>query len=342
MTHRNRARRTAAVITAAVGALILSACGGGSDSGGGDDKILITADPSGIAAFVAQDEGFFEDEGVDVEVSTSGFDQAGSMLISGDTQIAWMGPLEAAQFAGEGEDFKYMSTAGALNMFNGVVVRAEDADTYKTINDLEGKKLGHPGFGTGTWADFTVFASMFYGIDDAKAAFETPTADSGAALALLEKGEIDAALLFAADSAAARHSDKFETIFSFTETMQEELGQPLAITGGVVTGEWLKENPEEADSIITALDNAVDWMKANTQEFAEGGKYEKYAKDNGWHSSEDATAAILDLLKAGDYYLKSDVYTDAWREAVHEVVSNGEGTLVEKVPALDDYLAPAK
>jgi ABC-type nitrate/sulfonate/bicarbonate transport system substrate-binding protein len=336
-----RAPRPAGVISAAVAALILSACGGGSGSGD-DDTILITADPSGIAAFVAQDEGFFEEEGVDVEVSTSGFDQAGSMLIAGDTQIAWMGPLEAAQFAGEGENFKYMSTAGALNMFNGVVVRKEDAGKYETINDLEGKKLGQPGFGTGTWADFTVFASMFYGIDDAKAAFDTATADSGALLALLEKGEIDAALLFAADSAAARNSDKFETIFSFTESMQEELGQPLAITGGVVTDEWLKEHPDEADAVIAGLDKAVEWMKDNTQEFEEGGKYEKYAKDNGWHSSEDATAAILELLKAGDYYLTSDVYTDDWRQAVHEVVSNGEGTLVEKVPAIDDYLAPAK
>jgi ABC-type nitrate/sulfonate/bicarbonate transport system substrate-binding protein len=341
MTHRNRARRTAAVIPAAVGALILAACGGGSGSAD-DETIVITADPSGIAAFVAQDEGFFEEEGVDVEVSTSGFDQAGSMLIAGDTQIAWMGPLEAAQFSGEGEDFKYMSTAGALNMFNGVVVRAEDADKYKTINDLEGKKLGQPGFGTGTWADFSVFASMFYGIDDAKAAFDTATADSGALLALLEKGEIDAALLFAADSAAARHSDKFETIFSFTEAMQEEFGQPLAITGGVATDEWLQKNPEAADGVIAGLDKAVEWMKSNTQEFAEGGKYEKYAKDNGWYSSEDATAAILDLLRAGDYYLSSDTYTDEWRTAVHEVVSNGEGTLVEKVPAIDDYLAPAK
>lgn len=340
MTYRNRGLCTVAAFSA-VGALILSACGGGG-AGADGDKILITADPSGLAAFVAQDEGFFEDEGVDVEVSTAGYDQAGSLLITGDTQIAWMGPLEAAQYAGEGEDFKYMSTAGALNMYNGVVVRAEDADKYKTINDLEGKKLGQPGFGTGTWADFAVFATMFYGIDDAEAAFNTATADSGALLALLEKGEIDAALLFAAESAAASHSDKFESIFSFTETMQDELGQPMAITGGVATGEWLDENAEDADAVTAALDRASVWIKEHPQEFAEDGKYAKYAKDNGWFASEETTAAILDLLKSGNYYLTSDTYTDEWREAVYEVVKNGEGTLVDSVPEIDDFLAPAK
>lgn len=340
MTQRNRVRHTsAAVIAAAASALILSACGGGG-SGDDEDKVLITADPSAIAAFVAQEEGFFE--GADVEVSTAGYDQAASLLIAGDSQIAWMGPLEAAQYASEGEDFQYMSTAGALNMYNGVIVRAEDADKYTTVADLKGKKLGIPGFGTGTWADFAVFAKMFYGIDDAKAAYDTATADSGALLALLEKGEIDAALLFAADSASSRYSDKFATVFSFTEVMQEELGQPLAITGGVASAAWLEENPEQADAVIAGLDKAVEWMKQNPQELGEDGKYANLAEEGGWFTSEEATAGILQLLGEGKWFLSSDVYTDDWREAVYKVVQGGEGSLVDSVPPIDDFLAPAK
>ncbi len=342
MTKRNRARHMSAVALAATCALVLSACGGGGGSGGDGDTITITADPTAIAAFVAQEEGFFEDEGVDVEVSTTGFDQAASLLISGDSEIAWMGPLEAAQYNAEGEDFQYMSTAGALNMFNGVVVRAEDAEKYKSVADLQGKKLGIPGFGTGTWADFAVFAKMFYGVDDAKSAYDTATADSGALLALLEKGEIDAALLFAADSASSRYSDKFHTVFSFTEVMEEELGQPLAITGGVASKKWLEENPEDADAVIAALDKSVEWMKENSQELGEDGKYSKLAEEGGWFTSEEATAGILKLLGEGKWFLSSDVYTDDWREAVHEVVTAGEGSLVDSVPPLDDYLAPAK
>lgn len=328
-------------LTAGLCALMIGATAcGGSDSGADGNKITITADPSAIAAFVAQERGMFE--GVDVEVTTAGYDQAGSLLISGDTQIAWMGPLEAAQYASEGEDFQYMSTAGALNMFNGVVVRKEDADKYKSVADLKGKKLGIPGFGTGTWADFAVFASMFYDVDDAKGAFNTVTADSGALLALLEKGEIDAALLFAAESASSRYSDKFSTVFSFTEVMQKELGQPLAITGGVASAKWLKENPDDAQAVIDGLDKAVKWMQENPQEFDTDGKYAKLAEGDGWHTSKAATEGILKLVSEGKWFLTSDVYTKEWQDAVYKVVQEGEGSLVESVPPLEDFLAPVQ
>lgn len=342
MTQHTRVWHTTIAAIAAASALILSACGGGSDaeSSGGDEKVVITADPTALPAFVAQAEGMFK--GVDVEVSTTGFDQAASLLLSDDTQIAWFGPLEAAQFASEGEDFQYMSTAGALNMYNGVVVRAEDADTYKTVADLKGKKLGIPGFGTGTWADFAVFAKLFYGIDDAQTAFKTATADSGALLALLEKGEIDAALLFAADSASSRYSDKFATVFSFTEVMQQELGVPLAITGGVANASWLKENRDAADAVIAGLDEAVTWMAENSQEFDTDGKYADLAEGAGWFSSKTATEGILKLLSEGEWFLTSEDYTDEWREAVYQLVEGGEGSLVDSVPAIDDFLAPAK
>lgn len=338
MTSSRRLRTVAAGLVAG---LALTACGG-SDTESASDALVLTADITAVAAFVAEREGLFQQSGVDVEVSTVGFDQAASLLLAGNSDLAWMNPLEVAQLASEGEDFRYISTAGALNMFNGVVVRAEDAEKYSTISDLAGARLGQPGFGTGTWTNFQVFADKYYGISDPESTFNLVTADSGALLAMLEMGEIDAALLFAADSASARFSDKFKTIFSFTEVMQENDGQPLAITGPVATAEWLDANPEDATSVVEGLDAAVNWMSQNTQEFRTGGKYEDLAQENGWLTDPAATDGILNYVADMQWLLTSDTYTEDWRQAIQGVVTDGEGIIVESgnVPAVDSYLAP--
>jgi ABC-type nitrate/sulfonate/bicarbonate transport system substrate-binding protein len=327
------ARTLAAAAALALPVAALAACG----SGGDDDAVVLTVEPSAIPAFVAEAEGFFGD--TEVEVTTVGYEEAESLLIAGQTQIAWIGPLDTAQFASEGEDFRYISTAGALNMYNGVVIRAEDADQYQTIEDLAGMRLGIPGFGTGTWASFDVFARTYFGIDDPEEDFDVITADSGALLALLERGEIDAALLFAASSAAGRYMDQFETVFSFTEVMQEEYGVPLVVNGPTARADWIEDNPDAVADVIAGLDQAVQWMSENPDAFREDGEYARFAAGDGWHTDEATTDGILSLLADGEWYLTSDAYTDEWRDAVYEVVQAGEGSLVDSVPDEDAIFA---
>lgn len=323
------------------GGLMVTACGGDGGEGEGG-QIHFTIDPTAVAAYVADGEGFFEDAGLDVEVSTVGQDEPENLLMAGQTDVAWMSPLEAAELVAEGEDFQFLGTAGSLNMFNGVVVRAEDADQYQNLSDLEGQTLGQPGFGSGTWTTFQVFADMYYGIGDPQNTFEIATADSGALLAMLETGEIDAALLFAADSAATRFSDDFETVFAFTDVMEENDGQPLVITGAASTSEWLEENPEDAEALQEALDEAVGWMAENPDEFREGGTYEETANDNGWLRDDTTTDGILEYVEDSTWLLTSETYTEEWREAIHGLIENGEGVIVDTVPEIDDYLAPAE
>lgn len=128
--------------------LVLAACGGegGNEAAGGDNTVRMTVEASAIPAFVAADRGFFD--GIEVEVSEVGYDEVQSLLVSGDTDVAWVSPLETAQFVSQGESFKYFSTAGSQNMYNGVVVSTEDAQNYDSLEDLEGQRLGIPGYGT--------------------------------------------------------------------------------------------------------------------------------------------------------------------------------------------------
>ena len=300
-------------------------------------SVSMTVEASAIPAFVAKDKGFFGD--LDVEVSKVGYDQVQALLIAGDTDVAWISPIETVQFVSEGSDFRYFSTAGAQNMYNGIVVSADNADAYPDVMSLEGKRLGIPGFGTGTWAAFRAFAKAFYGVDDPTTVFDVVTASSGALLALVERGQVDAALLFSGSSAAARSLPQFKTIFSFTEAMQESAGQPLVINGAVATATWLEENPETAAAIVAGLDEATRWITENPDAFAEGGEYQQLAQDAGWLAGPETAETVLSLIKEGKWYLTSEAYTDEWIGAIYDLLEKG-GFLETIPPREEAFLAP--
>ncbi|WP_226577211.1 ABC transporter substrate-binding protein [Acuticoccus sediminis] len=301
------------------------------------ETVSMTVEASAIPAFVAKDRGLFGD--LDVDVSKVGYDQVQALLVAGDTDVAWISPIETVQFVAEGSDFRYFSTAGAQNMYNGIVVRADEAGEYPNVMSLEGKRLGIPGFGTGTWAAFRAFAKAYYGVDDPTTVFDVVTASSGALLALVERGQVDAALLFSGSSAAARSLPQFKTIFSFTEAMQESAGEPLVINGAVATATWLEENPETAARIVAGLDAATRWIQENPDAFAEGGEYADLARDAGWLAGPETAETVLTLIKEGKWYLTSDAYTDDWIGAIYDLLEKGE--FVETLPARDDaFLAP--
>lgn len=300
-------------------------------------SVSMTVEASAIPAFVAADRGFFGD--LEVEVSKVGYDQVQALLVAGDTDIAWMSPIETVQFVTEGSDFRYFSTAGAQNMYNGIVVRAEEAGQYPDVLSLEGKRLGIPGFGTGTWASFRAFTRAFYDIEDPTEYFDVVTASSGALLALVEQGRVDAALLFSGSSAAARALPEFQTVFSFTEAMEAATGQPLVINGAVATGTWLDENPGTAAAVVAGLDEATAWIEANPSAFASGGEYEQLAQDAGWLAGPETVDSVLSLIEEGKWYLSSEDYTQEWIGAIMTLLADGQ--FVEELPDQDAaFLAP--
>jgi len=298
--------------------------------------IQVLGSPDAVALHIAHEEGLYE--GVDVNVTRVGYGSQNNLFLAGDLSVTQgMAPWEVAQFVGEGEDFRFFSTAGGLNMWNGVVVRAEDASTYETVEDLVGQKLGIPGFGTGTWAAFAVMANSRYGIEDAETAYEIVTADAGALLALLESGEIEGALLFGSQMQTGfAHTDRFTPIFSFTQEWQAAEDQPMLISGLSARTSWLEENPDVARAIVAGVDRAVEWMAEHPEELVGEGKYADWFDAQGVLGDEATASAVLDLIESGDYYVSSDVYSDAWIDSQYEFISSGLGALVEVVPEKDE------
>jgi NitT/TauT family transport system substrate-binding protein len=163
MKHTRKWRAVAATVAAA--ALVLSACGGGSDSDGGGGsasgdltkvKLQLQWVPqaqfAGYYAAVAQ--GYYEDEGLDVEIVPGGADIVPQDVLSAgdvDYAISWvpkvLGSIEkGANITDVAQIFERSATTQISFKDKGITTPAQ----------FKGKKVGSWGFGN----EWELFAGM--------------------------------------------------------------------------------------------------------------------------------------------------------------------------------------
>jgi ABC-type nitrate/sulfonate/bicarbonate transport system substrate-binding protein len=345
---RSRTRRATTLSTLAISILVFSACAGGGGgsaapsaaapsagaSGAAGDvyQLHMRMTPSNAAWVVAQDEGLFDR--INLEYELVGYGESAQLFLAGEDPVGQESPWEAARFQSEGEDISYFGTPSALNFYSGLIIQSANKETYKTLTDLKGKKLGHPGFGTGTWQAFEIIAKANYGMD-ARTDFVPVEADPGALLGLLQTGEIDATINFTGQTATSLTRPEFAVILNFSEEWQKSHGQPLVINGPMARRSWLDENTDVARRLVAGVDAGLQWMKDHPEEFRKGGKYANIVEGEGWFADDATTDKVHELLQEGTWYLKADQFTQEWVDSVYEFISQGKGVFADEIPPKD-------
>jgi len=91
--------------------------------------------------YVAHGLGYFEDEGLDVEiVLTSGADNVMAAVLSGDAQIGFSGTEATIYVYNGGEEDYVMTFAGLTQKDGSFLVSREKYDNF-TLDDLRGKSV---------------------------------------------------------------------------------------------------------------------------------------------------------------------------------------------------------
>jgi NitT/TauT family transport system substrate-binding protein len=270
---RGMRSRLPLVATALTLVTTLSSCGllGGSDDeseapAGGNGNLETTdltisiMKPTDLAPFhLAMQEGFFEDEGLNVKPvdAPSGSDSV-NMLVGGQVDIAYSSYtpffLTEAQKVAQGQGgIKLVADASSAGP-NSCVVVATPGSKVKTIEDLVGAKVAVTA--TGTISDLLVKSALkSNGVSDEAIKdikwVPTPfpqTAD------VLKAGSVDAA--FATEPFIQDTQKRAGAVPIFDTAVGPTADMPTAGYGS--TGQFVEENPNTIDAFQRAMQRATD------------------------------------------------------------------------------------
>lgn len=253
--HRPVPRHTP-LLAGALCTLLLAACGTGpgtdQDDPSTDDRaaltIGLTYTPNVQFApfYVAEQQGYFEDAGVDVTLRHHGASEGlFTAAISGEEDLVVAGGDEMLQAVAEGADL--VATATLYQAYPGVLIVPADSP-ITTVQDLPGHTVGVPGEFGETWFGLQVLLDSLGNESDQVQVETIGFTQVGA----LVSGEVDAVMGFVNNEpvALAQQGTPARAI-----GLHEEV--PLVGISIIATGQSLQESPNEVHAITAAVLRAV-------------------------------------------------------------------------------------
>jgi NitT/TauT family transport system substrate-binding protein len=283
---KNLSRRLAAGAAQALAATTLAACGSddtSSDGASGGDAGGLTPvtlqlqwlpQAQFAGYYAAVDQGFFEEEGLDVEIVPSGGDIVPQdALANGDADyaIAWV-----PKVLGSIEQGADLTNVGQIFQRSGTLQVAWADSGIDSVADFEGKKIGSWGFGN----EWEIFAAM------AAEDLDASTVDI-----VTQDFNMNAFLQGDIDAAQAMTYNEYAQVLETTDPDTGELYQPedlnvisYADTAGGMLQDAIWADTERLASDDAYADTTVAFLKAVIKGWA-------FARDNVDAAAEITVAA---------------------------------------------------
>ena len=243
----------------------LTACGGGNEAAGGEGeltKLKVAVAPIHFEpAHLAESQGYFEEQGLDVEL-VPGQDPAAllAMAVSGQVDIAIGSWINVATSASEGVPVSVIGGNGVVDAEadNSGVLVAEDSDV-KSLADLKGKTIGVMGVKSG--GDIPVLQALEGAGVDVDQVKEVAVPYSGMQAAVEQK-TVDAVV-----PADSFYHQMVEAGYRTISNPVREYQANMPVTVWTSTNEWLAANEDAAGKFVAAMEDAAEFYndEANLQ-----------------------------------------------------------------------------
>ena len=267
-------RRMAPLLRAGV---VRGACAapGGAGEDGETPTIQIASAPNVFlsALYVAQDKGYFEEEGVNVEVVEieAGTDSVAA-LVSGNAQVADVGFDDLLELASEGEEGLIMVqnilSRVTLTMVMDPDIAAEKGVTRESSIEeryaaLEGLRIGitSPGAPTDKYMRYYLRQA---GLDPDQDAEIIPIGGGSSLLAALESKQIDVFHLSPPPPYVAE-AEGFGLVLIDGPAGDVEEFSNFLYTAWAANREWAEANPDAMSAFNAALDRAMEDISADPE-----------------------------------------------------------------------------
>ena len=278
-------------------------------------KIRISAinTPTWAPVFIAKTEGFFEEEGLDVEFVTPGGPKGFQAMHAGDCEFSMLSqePLLIAQEQG-------MESSIVAAMLKTRIYGFVTPKDITDISQLKGKTIFGSDPGSAPYV-FTCEVLKKGGLDPETDVTFISTSDQAAGLQALMAGEIDGAFINMSNVPMLGDFE-YNVLVDTTDSAQsvEYLGS-ADFPGEMIccTKKYAEEHPEDVQKAVNAIIKAEEWIDSHSDEevaaslsaefgdvdpavLAEEVKYiRKQLKTDGMISEEGQKAVVDMLIKAG-------------------------------------------
>ncbi|MDO5723240.1 MAG: ABC transporter substrate-binding protein [Flaviflexus sp.] len=237
--------------------------------------------------YVAEDRGYFDEEGLNVTLRHHGAQEGlFTALSSGDEDVVFAGAAELVVAADEG--LEAQSFATMYQSYPLAVIVPEASDISQPA-DLAGRSLGIPGeFGENYIALLAMQADTEIPDLDVKSIGYTQ-------MAALTRGDVDAVIGYVNNDAVSMSTQGFDVR---TIPLADDL--PLVSVGLEARPDTIDERGEELAGLLRALDKAVAFAEDNREETLEiAGRYVPALED--LEAAGGTLDATLELYRGGDY-----------------------------------------
>ena len=258
--------RVASGLLAAALALSLTACGGSSsnsdasaaaDSGATHLRLIYSPSLCAAPMYIAIENGYFEDEGLDIEQVTVDAAHVSEAIGADQVEIGKMlQPIE------NGLPIKF--TTGLHTGCTKLLVPG--GSNIKSIADLKGKKIGVPGLAdAATVVSKRSLSAAGIGVTDQNMEVEFSVYSRNDLAQALQNGAVDAIAL--GDPAASIAEEQYG-LTALIDTATDPEYKDEYCCAAFVTSKLAEENPKAAAAFTRAVQKASQWVQENPDETA--------------------------------------------------------------------------
>ena len=273
--------------------------------------------------YVAIEEGYFEEVGIDIELSlANGADKVSAAVLSGDADVGFAGS-EATIYVYNGGEKDYLKTFARLTQKDGsFIVAREDIKDF-TLDDLVGKTI--IGGRAGGMPEMTLeWALSDAGIDPKKDVnIDTSVAFSAMSSAFIG-GTGDFVALFEPNALELEKEG-----YGYVVASLGELGGVVPYTAFFARDSYLNENKELIDNFEKAIQKGIDFVyNSSDKEVAEA------IVDQFPDTSLDDLTKIVERYRSIDAWSKTTEFSEEEFDHLQDIMINAK-ELDSKVPFSD-------
>ena len=274
--------------------------------------------------YVAITEGFFEDEGIEIDLSTGqGADKTMQQLLSGNVDIGFSGPEQAVYIYNQGRE-DYPVVFGQLTQKDGSFLVGREAEENFDWKSLKGKELigGRPG---GIPEMALEYVLKQNGLDPSTDVNMVTNIDFTATSGAFKSGTGDYVALFEPTATMLQNDDGGNIVASVGDSAGN-----IAYTCFYTTKSYMDENPQVLQKFTNAIYKGQQWVKKHTSD-----EIAKAIVSYFPGTDEQVIAQVIDNYKSIDAYSEIPVVSEEGLNKLMDIIQGYDSSLIQTIPDFD-------